>query len=124
VIEIIPIYDQAFWTARVNLDGTDFILDFNWNGRLSMWLLDLKRSDDTLLVAGIGLTINRPLFERFRYIEGMPLGELMAVDVSERIAVPGYYDLGESAPEGTREGGGVLLLYYEALEGETSGGVV
>jgi hypothetical protein len=114
MIEIIPVQGQGFWRARVNFDGTDYLLDFAWNSRAGAWFLTLLTSEETVLVAGLMLKSNRPLFERFRYRDGMPPGELIACDPTETIACAGFDGLG--APN--EGGGGVRLIYFEALKGE------
>jgi hypothetical protein len=125
MIEIIPVHDKAFWSARVNLDGTDYVLDFAWNGRQDAWALAVRTAEGDVLVQGITIVTNRPLLRRFKSISGMPPGELSAMDPSDRIAVPGYDQLGPVAPpspdaddaraEGSR--GGVRLIYFEEADG-------
>lgn len=120
MIEIKPLRDKAFWRARVNLDGTDFLLDFAWNGRAGAWALTLLTAEEAPLVCGLTVVSNRPLFHRFKYLQGMPEGDLVAVDPSGTIAVPGYNQLGDTADgDGS---GGVWLIYFEKRLGEVPRG--
>lgn len=96
----------AFWSQRQTFDGVDYQLDFNWNGRDGAWYVNLFTIDGEPLVFSIKLVTNRPLFQRFHHIEGMPAGEMVAFDGSKTIDRAGYTDLNN----------GVELLYLTAEE--------
>lgn len=125
MIEILPVRDKAFWRVRVNLDGSEYTLTFDWNGRHEAWSVGLLDAEGTVLVQGVTLVSNRPLFRRFKSKRGMPAGDLMACDPTETIPVAGYDGLGPTeaaAPDaddaraaGSR--GGVRLIYFEESDG-------
>lgn len=96
------------YVMRVALDGVSFGVELNWNGRVGAWYLSLYDADGNALLRSRKVVTNFPLLQRFKFLEGMPAGELIAVDPSESIAYAGYEELGERR--------GVTLLYIEASE--------
>jgi hypothetical protein len=104
---IIPtLQDVAAWTQRTTLEGTEYILDFNWNGRDGAWYMNISTIAGAALVCGIKLVSNRKLFRRFHHIDGMPLGELVIFDGSGSIPWPGYSELNA----------GVDVIYIESTD--------
>jgi hypothetical protein len=110
IIEIPTQQNLSAWEQRTTLDGSDYLLNFAWNGREAAWYLSFSDAAGVPLVTGIKLVSNRPLLNRFRYVQGLPPGNVMAVDLSGQIAQAGYTDLSA----------GVSLVYFD-LE-ELSGG--
>lgn len=106
MIQIPTQQNLSSWSQRTQLDGTDYIIDFNWNGRDAAWYINLSTIEGTLLVGSIKLVSNRPLLKRFKYIDGMPLGEIVAYDGSGTIDQAGYGQLSN----------GVDLIYIEASD--------
>lgn len=94
------------WTQRTTLDGVDYLLDFVWNARDPAWFVSISSIDGTELVNGIKLVSNWPLLRTHRYINGLPPGELIAVDLSGSIDKAGYGDLSN----------GVKLTYFDVAE--------
>ncbi len=94
------------WNQRVNLDGSAFLLDFNWNGRGGAWFISLSDAEGVPLVMSRKVVTDRPLFGRFKFQEGMPKGEVYALDPSGQIAYAGYTELGTA----------VELFYFDAAE--------
>jgi hypothetical protein len=78
----------------VPFEGTDFLLDFDWNGRASAWFLSVYSADEAPLVLGIKVVSNRPLLHRFRSTPGLPAGDLVAVDFTGLIPYAGFDRLG------------------------------
>lgn len=96
-------YDQ-----EVTLDGQKFILGFDYNGREYCWYLSVRDADGKLLLSSRKIVTNRPLLERFRYLDGLPPGELIACDPSGTIDCADYDQLGP--------GLGVELVYFDRAE--------
>lgn len=95
------------WSQRTTLDGADYLLDFAWNGREACWYLSIFTIAGVPLVQGMKLVSNRPLLRRYRYIVGVPPGEIVAASLDGGISTAGYTDLSS----------GVLLAYFDASEG-------
>jgi hypothetical protein len=80
------------------LDGVEYLLDFEWEDRESCWYMNIFDQDQNPLAYGIKLVINTPLLRRFRDPR-LPKGLLFCGDLSESetdIAAPG--DLGNRVP--------------------------
>lgn len=96
------------YTMRATLDGVSYGIELNWNGRVGAWYLSVFAADGTALLRSRKVATNTPLLRRFRFVPGLPAGELVAVDPANRIAYADYDELGE--------GLGVTLYYVEASE--------
>jgi hypothetical protein len=102
---VLPLDDGRI-SARTELTGTDYVLEFYWNARQAAWLMSVLTADSVLLVAGITCTSNRYLLARYRYIEELPPGELLFVDPTETIDQANFTQFGRE----------VQLLYVEPEE--------
>lgn len=98
--------NQAAWSQRTTLDGTDYQLDFVWNARDGAWYLSIGDTFSNVLLSGLKLVSNRPLLRRFHHIVGLPPGEISAVSFDGSIDYAQYADLGVS----------VLVYYFDASE--------
>ena len=96
-------YDQ-----RVTLDGQSYILRFDWNGRAGAWYLSIADAEGEPLLTSRKLSTNSPILNRFRFVDGLPPGELIACDFSAQIPYAGYTELGPKR--------GVTLYYFDAEE--------
>jgi len=94
---------NAFFQQRVELEGTNYVLDFAWVARAREWALSFYTDDGVLVLAGISVTTNRPLTARFHHLEGLPAGEILFVDLTGTIDAPGFDQLTE-------------LMYFPAAE--------
>lgn len=94
------------WNQRVILDGVAYLLDFNWNGREGAWFISLSDSEGVPLVMSRKVVTNRPLFGRFKFLAGMPKGDLFALDPSGQIQYANYTELGSA----------VELFYFDGSE--------
>lgn len=79
--------DTPLFSIRTTLDGVEYVLNFDWNGRESRWYMSISMIDGTLLVAGIKLISNWPLLRRFADLR-LPQGNLRAVDYSPQGGEP------------------------------------
>ena len=96
------------YVMRATLDGVSYGVELNWNGRVGAWYLSLYDAAGEPLLLSRKVVTNMPLLHRFKFLTGMPAGDLIAVDPSETIAYAGYTELGE--------GRGVTLYYVEGAE--------
>jgi hypothetical protein len=101
----VPVQNATpLYTQRVTLEGRDYLLRFDWNGREGRWYLDVGTVDEVWIVTGVKVICNWPLF-RTLTDDRKPPGYLMAADLSpEGGEPPGFYDLGQR----------VKLLYFPA----------
>src|SRR5690242_14218702 len=93
--------DTAFYDQRVELDGVTYILSFTWNARggtNGTWTLSISDAAQTPIVSGITIVSDVLLLRRYKYLGTLPLGDLMAVDLTKTIDAPGYSDLGTLVP--------------------------
>lgn len=97
---------QAAWVQTNTLDGVTYQLSFVWNARAGAWYLSIADASGVDLLTGIKLVSNRPLLQRFRWIVGLPPGEISAVSFDGSIDYAQYTDLGVS----------VLVYYFDASE--------
>ncbi len=93
---------------RVTLDGSTYYVDLLWNGRVGAWYLSLFDAQQRALVRSRKLVTNRPILDRVRYTEGLPPGEIFALDPSETIDYADYEQLGPKR--------GVVLCYFDETE--------
>lgn len=95
--------DTPLYTMRIALDGRDYVLRFDWNGRQTFWYVGIYLAEDaSLVVTGIKLVVNRPLLQR-ESSSNRPPGDFIAFDPSSNVE-PGFTDLGRR----------VQLLYVSA----------
>ena len=94
------------YSQRVTLDGSTYNLEFNWNGRAGAWYMSIYAEDGAPLLLSRKLSTNCPLLKKYRFVDGLPPGELMATDPSNSIDYAGYEELGP--------GRGVVLYYFDA----------
>lgn len=99
--------DLAHFDQRVELDGVTYVITFHWNARMGLWMLDVGLPGADVSVAGVTVVSNRFLFARYHYRDGVPPGELMAWDPTERIAGPDF------------DWSGFTLLYFPRAEIES-----
>jgi hypothetical protein len=85
----------AFYSQRVNLDGTDFQLDFRWSTREARWYLRLLNTTGDVLVGPMKLVVNWPLLHYYHGREGVPTGEIWCMTVGASTDPPGISELGE-----------------------------
>ena len=82
-----------FYSFEVPLDGVRFGLVFRWNARFEYWTFDIKDASGNVLLAGRKVVVDVPLLGRFKN-EGLPAGDLLAVDTTGERQDPGLADFG------------------------------
>jgi len=91
----IPLTDAAelgAFTFSVDMDGSDFQLNFQFNSREQFWYFDLLNAEGTVLRSGIKVVSNYPLLRLFKE-RTRPLGELISYDTRWSPTDPGLEDL-------------------------------
>ena len=82
------------WTQRTALDGRDYVLSFDWNGRMGRWMFSLADASGAAIRSGMILHVNTRLL-RGVVDTRRPPGELAVLDARGRNdAEPGFADLG------------------------------
>lgn len=99
----------AFYTKRISLDGTDYIFDFSYNQREDSFYFTINNSDGEYVIGPIKIVSNFPLLGFYRYVAGLPPGELWAIDFKGEIAAPGINRLGAD----------VTFSYFDVEENAT-----
>lgn len=89
------------YTFAVQLDGTTFNFEFNWNDRQGAWFFNLLDIANTPLLMGRKVVLNLPMISEF-VDPAFPLGDLMATDNSGQNIPPGLTDLGSR----------VIMVYF------------
>lgn len=102
-----PIFRQ-----RTNLDGAEYVLDIQWNGRLGRWTMALLDQEEAQLRGGITLVEGSDILGPNRTDSRFPPGRLVVVDREAKGKDPGFDDFG------TR----VVLVYLDAAELAAIGG--
>lgn len=91
-VEIALPSDTPLFTVRVQLDGTDFLLGFNYTEREDRFYLTVNDSTGSPIVGGLKVVENWPLLSRTSDSR-RPLGDLFALDTIGE-GPPGLHDLG------------------------------
>lgn len=96
--------DTAFPTARVTLDGAEYVVSLAWNQRLAKWSLSLADTNGDAIISGVIVVADYPLTLLSRHDARNPPGELMAVDTSGQGLDPHFADMAGDTPR-------VVLMY-------------
>jgi len=103
----VGVTDAAHFEQRVELEGVVYVLTFHWNARQGLWSLDVGVPGEDASVAGMTIAANRFLLTRYHTIDGVPPGELIAMDQTLLADGPGF------------DWDGFTLAYLTAAEAET-----
>lgn len=95
--------DLPAYTFQVELEGTLFTFDFEWNERSQSWAMGIADAAGTKLLSGIRVITGWPLIDRFQSA-ALPLGSLYCIDTSDENKDPGADDFGSR----------VQLIYRES----------
>jgi len=77
----------------IPLDGVRYRLKVYYSFRQSIWFFDLMTDRETDLLVGVKIVPDWGLISRFK-IDGLPPGEIIAIDTSETGLPPGRDDFG------------------------------
>jgi hypothetical protein len=97
---VIPFDGYAFEDQSITLSSTSYIFQFQWSTRGSYWTMNVYDISNTLLIAGIKISINKDLFSQYSR-SSLPSGIIIPIDSS------GSFDRIEDEDLGTR----VNLIY-------------
>lgn len=78
----------------VDLDGVDFVLNFEFNIRDGFWYMDVLNTAGEHIRSGLKVVVNFPLLTRWRETGVRPEGELFVIDTRPTPTDPGLEDLG------------------------------
>lgn len=96
----------ALWTQRSTLDGTEYVLTFDWLQRLGLWSLTLADTDGVPIRGGVLLTLGTLLLRGVSDARRPP-GDLVVIDATGVDDLdPGFSDLGSR----------FLLVYADKAE--------
>lgn len=101
---ILPIKQDGYpaYDFDVELDGSEYNLDFLWNERDEHWYFTLSDSEGDIIVAGVKIVVDWNLLRKCADARKPP-GELIAIDTNEE-GDPSRYEFGNR----------VQLIYIEA----------
>jgi hypothetical protein len=97
--------DLARYTFDIDLDDVKFAFSFEWNDRDSGWYMSIATPEGVPLLSGRRVVLGYPLISIYR-TDGMPAGNIVAIDTSSANEEPGFGDLGDR----------VKLLYMTRAE--------
>lgn len=86
--------DLPAFRERIELEGEIYTLAFRFNERMSKWALDILTEEEDPIVSGLLLLTNVPLLDSLT-VEGLPPGDLMALDRANLQRDAGADNLGE-----------------------------
>jgi hypothetical protein len=82
-------------TQRVPLGELSYSLHIYWSQRCEAWHLDLADSVGAPMLLGVRMVTMFPLLYRYKYLVGMPPGDLVFLDLREEGARPTLEDMGD-----------------------------
>lgn len=103
ILDVASETDVDSFEQSHDLDGRSYVLRFDWNTRDESWNMNVSLPDGTLLAASRKLVVGVPLL-RGLVDARLPVGMLIAADLTDTGADPGHDDLG----------GRVVLMYLDA----------
>lgn len=107
-MQLLPSRQNSQYQMQLNLSGTNFILDFEWNALNEYWVLGIYDSSEVAIVTGLKIVNNWDLFEGI-VATGMPEGNLLCQSIIQSWENLTRYALGNQS----------ALVYYEENEIET-----
>lgn len=88
----IPTTADPFYVQRTDLEGREYVLTFDYSTREGVWYLTIADDTETVLAAGVKLTVGLPLLYRFKDAR-MPPGLLFVYSSTGDDSPPGLADL-------------------------------
>jgi uncharacterized protein DUF6983 len=102
-IQIIPTYADPSWVQSTTLEGTTFLLNFDYNERCQCYYLSIQDSEGNDIYDGMKMVCNLPLLRTCADKDNAPQGELWVGSNNGDLDPP---DVGELGP------GARCTLYY------------
>lgn len=94
-----------YYEFEIELDGTEFRLEFRFNPRDDSWYMTMRDTDDVVLRAGIRVVRSWDLLRLWAEAT-RPDGQILSIDQGVISAPPTLNQLGKD----------VLLLYFDEAE--------
>lgn len=94
--QIVPTFTDPFYQQLTTLEGSTYLLSFNYNQRASCWYLSIATEEGDYILNGVKLICNWPLLRRCADPR-LPQGELVCVTFGADLTPPGLTDLGDGA---------------------------
>lgn len=85
--------DTPLYTERVTLNGLEYVLKFDWNGRQKRWFLSILDIDENALASGIKIVCDSIMLRRWVGRPGYTKGMLTAMSLFSD-APPTFYEFG------------------------------
>lgn len=100
VLGLIPVDNNlGFYSERIALGASVFVLSIRFNSRMGKWILDVADANNVTLLGGIPILGNWPLTDRFHnLILGLPEGTIAALDLLSLGRDPDENTLGSDMP--------------------------
>lgn len=113
-VQQVPTYTDAYYTEVVTLEGTDYLLQFDYSPRESCYYMSIATPDGADIVSGIKIVSSWPLI--YKYADPrLPPGELMAVaNTGATDPAPGLGQIGQNLP--------FTLIYFSSNQLFAGGG--
>lgn len=106
---IIPTFADPSYIQVTNIDGTDYVLEFAWHERSSIWRLNISNIEGAPLATNIPLHVGQDLLVRPRaWGAATPPGLLIVIDTSGVGIDPAIDELGN--------GKRCVLAYFTVAE--------
>lgn len=102
-IQVIPTYADPFWVQSTTLEGTTFLLNFDYNEKCACYYLSIQDSEGNDIYDGMKIVCNLALLRTCADGDNAPVGELWCQSSNGDDSPPG---LGDLAP------GGRCTLFY------------
>lgn len=84
---------------RIALGASVFLLTFTLNTRMGGWVLDVADANNNPLIYGVPILTGWPALGIFnKRLSGLPLGMLLAIDLSGNGADPQEFTFGSTVP--------------------------
>lgn len=91
-LRVIPTTDAPFYTETVPLDGINYKLYFGYNQREDAWYLSIADELGNDLLNGIKLVCGIEFLGHWRYVVGLPPGQLFVAFPASDDSTPGLKD--------------------------------
>lgn len=104
-IQVIPVFNEPAYTQRVEMDGTEYVLDLFFNEREWAWYLSIADVDGVAILSSLKLVVGFPLLRKNAGTRRPP-GELYALDMTGADRPASLTDFGKR----------VRLVYLDAAE--------
>jgi len=82
---IIPTFQNrtARYSIEIELAGELFNLFFYWNSREESWYMNIRDSEEAVILAGVKLVPVYKLLQQYRAKEGLPEGDFILWDLNQ-----------------------------------------